>query len=468
MKTNIIKYINILCGILLVTSCASKEPQYETIEVKAPFPMEPINVFIYPEKDFSITDYGAVAGGKTINTEAIAKAIEACNKAGGGRVVIPAGEWLTGPIHFKSNVNLNLSKGAVLIFTDHPANYLPAVMTSWEGMECYNYSPLIYAFECENVAITGSGTIMPKMDFWKTWFPRPEPHMQALKKLYTMASTDVPVQERQMAVGDNNLRPHLIHFNRCKNVLLDGFKIRESPFWTIHIYMCNGGIARNLDVKAHGHNNDGIDLEMTRNFLVENCTFNQGDDAIVIKAGRNQDAWRLKTPCENIVIRNCTISKGHTLLGIGSEMSGGVRNVYMHDCVAPQTVVRIFFIKTNHRRGGFIENIHMENIKTSTTNRILEIDTEVLYQWKDLVPTYKEAFTRIQGIYMKDIECKSAQALYEIKGNSHLPVRDVMLENIQVGVLTDFINKAENVLNVREKNVSYSEFDKSKYEHVGW
>mgnify|MGYP000099122350 CR=1 FL=1 len=143
--------------------------------------------------------------------------------------------------------------------------------------------------------------------------------MDALKELYTMASTDVPVEQRQMAKGENHLRPHLIHFNRCKNVLLDEFKIRQSPFWTIHLYMCDGGIVRNLDVKAHGHNNDGIDLEMSRNFLIENCVFDQGDDAVVIKAGRNQDAWRLNTPCENIVIRHCNILKGHTLLGIGSE-----------------------------------------------------------------------------------------------------------------------------------------------------
>ncbi len=462
------KNISLLCTILLIVSCTSQTPRYETVEVNAPFPMSPINVFIYPEKDFSIEDYGAVPDGETINTEAIAKAIEVCNKAGGGRVIIPAGEWLTGPIHFKSNVNLHLLEGATLIFTDNPTDYLPAVMTSWEGMECYNYSPLLYAFECENVAITGSGIIQPKMDFWKTWFSRPKPHMEALKQLYTMASTNVPVHERQMAVGDNNLRPHLIHFNRCQNVLLDGFKVRESPFWTIHIYMCNGGIARNLDVKAHGHNNDGIDLEMTRNFLVENCSFNQGDDAIVIKAGRNQDAWRLDTPCENIVVRHCTILKGHTLLGIGSEISGGVRNIYMHDCVTPQTVVRVFFIKTNHRRGGFVENIYMENIKTGTTNRVLEIDTEVLYQWKDLVPTYEEKLTRIQGIHMKNIECESSQALYEIKGNPYLPVKDVVLENIQVGVLTDFINKSENVLDVKEKNVTYSHFDESKKEHVGW
>ena len=275
---------------------------YDFQSVAAPFPMPLIKTFRYPQKDFPITKFGAKQGGEFDNTKAIAKAIQACNQAGGGRVIIPAGEWLTGAIHFRSHVNLHLEEDAVLRFTDNPADYLPAVMTSWEGLECYNYSPLIYAFECENIAITGKGRLQPKMDAWKKWFARPQAHLDALKKLYTMASTDVPVEQRQMAAGENNLRPHLIHFNRCKNVLLDGFQIRESPFWTIHIYMCNSGIVRNLDVKAHGHNNDGIDFEMSRNFLVENCTFDQGDDAVVIKSGRNRDAWRLNTPCENIAL----------------------------------------------------------------------------------------------------------------------------------------------------------------------
>ena len=328
-------------------------------------------------------------------------------------------------------------------------------MTSWEGLECYNYSPLLYAFECENVAITGKGTLQPKMDTWKVWFKRPQPHLEALKELYTKASTNIPVIERQMAIGENHLCPHLIHFNRCKNVLLDGFKIRESPFWTIHLYMCDGGLVRNLDVKAHGHNNDGIDFEMSRNFLVEDCSFDQGDDAVVIKAGRNQDAWRLNTPCENIVIRNCQILKGHTLLGIGREISGGIRNIYMHDCTAPNSVMRLFFVKTNHRRGGFIENVYMKNVKAGTAQRVLEIDTEVLYQWKDLVPTYEERITRIDGIYMDKVTCESADAIYELKGNSKLPAKNVMIRDVKVGEVKEFVKKVNNVENVVEKNVTY-------------
>ncbi|MDL2304725.1 glycoside hydrolase family 28 protein [Bacteroides sp. OttesenSCG-928-D19] len=447
---------NLVWALICITVISCRQiPQYETVEVQAPFPMEPIKVFLYPEKDFSIVDYGAVEGGEAINTQAIARAIDVCNKAGGGRVVIPSGEWLTGPVHFKSNVNLHLAEGSVLHFTDNPADYLPAVMTSWEGMECYNYSPLLYAYECKNIAITGTGTLKPKMDVWRTWFKRPKPHMDALAQLYTMASTDVPVEERQMAVGENNLRPHLIHFNRCENVLLDSFKIRESPFWTIHLYMCNGGVVRNLDVRAHGHNNDGVDLEMSRNFLIEDCIFDQGDDAVVIKSGRNQDAWRLNTPCENIVVRNCTILAGHTLLGIGSELSGGIRNIYMHNCEAPNSVHRFFFVKTNHRRGAFVENIHMENVKCGSTLRVLEIDTDVLYQWRDLVPTYEEKITRIDGIYLNNVSCNSAKAIYELKGDERLPIQNVEIRNVHVGTVTEFIKKISNTENVTEENITF-------------
>lgn len=374
--------------------------------------------------------------------------------AGGGRVVVPAGEWFTGPIHLKSHVNLFLEEGAVVRFSDNPNDYLPAVMTSWEGLECYNYSPLIYAFECENVGISGKGTLAPVMDTWRTWFKRPEAHLNALRQLYSIGSTDVPVEQRQMARGENHLRPHLIHFNRCKNILLEDFHIHQSPFWTIHLYLCNSGVVRHLDVQAHGHNNDGIDLEMSRNFLIENCKFDQGDDAVVIKAGRNQDAWRLNTPSENIVVRDCDILNGHTLLGIGSEISGGVRNIYMTRCKVPQNVHRLFFLKTNHRRGGFIENIYLEDIEAGDMLRTFEVDTEVLYQWKDLVPTYETRITRIDGIHVKNIHCQSADAIYELKGDARLPIRNVFVENVKVDTVRQFINRLSNVENFQANEVS--------------
>lgn len=453
-----IRKLILFCAGLLATiapTTFAEGQKHERAQVEVPFPMDSVTLCTFPDKDFVITHYGAEAGGKKANTQAIAQAIDACNRAGGGRVIIPKGEWLTGPIHLKSNVNLHLEEGATVRFTDNPADYLPAVMVSWEGLECYNYSPLVYAFGCENIAITGKGTLAPKMGTWRVWFQRPKAHLDALAQLYSMGSTDVPVEYRQMARGENHLRPHLIHFNRCNRVILDGFKIRESPFWTIHLYLCNGGTVRNLDVKAHGHNNDGIDLEMSRNFLIEHCTFDQGDDAVVIKSGRNQDAWRLHTPSENIVIRHCTIREGHTLLGIGSEISGGVRNIYMHDCTVPQSVRRLLYLKTNHRRGGFIENIYLENIRTGSMQRVFEIDTDVLYQWKDLVPTYERKLTRIQNIHIRNVHGRSADAIYELKGEEEEPIKDVFIENVRVDTVRQFVNRIRNVEGLHENGVSY-------------
>lgn len=462
----------LLLSILFLTLSSFTTAKYDSIKVSAPFPMPAIAVYHFPHTDFNITKFGAKQKGTdtdrnciAANTQAFAQAMKACNKAGGGRVVVPKGEWPTGPIHFLSQCNLYLSEGAKVVFSSDPNDYLPAVEVSWEGLECMNYSPLVYAYQCENIAITGQGTLSPDMTTWKTWFSRPKPHMQALAQLYDWGSFDKPVSERMMARGENHLRPHLIHFNQCKNVLLEGFKIRQSPFWTIHIYRCTNGIARNLDVYAHGHNNDGIDLEMTKNFLVENCVFDQGDDAVVIKAGRNHDAWRIGCPTENIVIRNCHVRNGHVLLGCGSEISGGIRNVYMHDCNMEDKVLTLFYLKTNRRRGAFIDNIYMERVSANKMQRAFAIDTDVLYQWKDLVPTYKDSVTRISNIYMKDVKCHEADGVFQINGDKDLPIENVNIENVHVDTVKKYTTQAVNVNGLKVKKVTWDAFlGKSKRE----
>lgn len=450
----------IICGLVLgfVFLTGAKAQTYETINVEAPFHMEPIQVPVFPQRDFNIKKYGAVPGQIEKNKKAFAAAIAACNKAGGGRVVVPAGEWQVGPIHLKSHVNLHLEEGAVLRFSDNPQDYLPAVQTSWEGTECMNYSPLIYAFDCEDVAITGKGRLEPKMDTWKVWFKRPQPHVDAMRQLYVMGATDVPVSERMMAKGEYNMRPHLIHLNRCKHVLLDGFQIRNSPFWTIHLFMCDGGVVRGLDVQAHGHNNDGIDLEMTRHFLVENCTFDQGDDAVCIKAGRNRDAWRLDMPAEDIVIRHCTVKKGHSLLGIGSELSGGIRRIYMHDVESPSNVLHVVQVKTSERRGGFVDSIFVENLRTQNAQRVVGIYTDVLYQMRNIVPTFERRLTAISNIFINNITTANADAVYEILGEEELPIRNVHLKNISVEKVNKFFSFAENVIDLHTDNITYTDY----------
>ncbi|MCQ2392640.1 MAG: glycoside hydrolase family 28 protein, partial [Kiritimatiellae bacterium] len=205
------------------------------LNLEAPFGKYTIRETRFPDKTFSIADYGAKSDGSKC-TEAFAKAMAACSAAGGGHVVVPAGKWLTGAVHFKSNCDLHLEKDAVLEFTDDPADY-PEVHTTWEGIECYNYSPLLYAYEVENVAITGTGTIAPRMDLWRVWFKRPPEHMKATEHLYFWCSTNCPVASRRlMALKDSHMRPHLIQMNRANRVLLADFKIRASPPWTIHLY----------------------------------------------------------------------------------------------------------------------------------------------------------------------------------------------------------------------------------------
>lgn len=250
----------------------------------------------------------------------------------------------------------------------------------------------------------------------------------------------------------------MIHFNQCRNVLLDGFKIRNSPFWTIHMYRCEGGVVRNLDVYAHGHNNDGIDIEMTRNFLIEDCVFDQGDDGVVIKSGRNHDAWRIGRPTENIVVRNCRVRNAHGLLVVGSEISGGIRNVYMHDCSMDDKVITLFYLKTNHRRGAFIENIYMERVSANRMQRAFAVDTDVLYQWKDLVPTYKDSITAIRNIFMRDVRCHEADGIYEINGDKRLPVKNVNIENLEVDTVRKYTTRAANVEGLNTKNIKWKAF----------
>tara|TARA_R110002050_G_scaffold261556_1_gene401668 strand:- start:172344 stop:173738 length:1395 start_codon:yes stop_codon:yes gene_type:complete len=437
-------------------SCEDKKPRIkiQEIVVSAPFEMPKIKIPDFSDcPKISILEFGAIIGDKEKNAIAIEKAIEKVNKIGGGTVVIPEGEWITKKIHFKSNVNLHLNKGAVLLFSENPVDYLPAVHTTWEGMECYNYSPLIYAYQCKNIAITGKGEIKAKMDVWKKWFARPTAHMENLKRLYMLASNNSPVSDRQMVNDSANFRPQLIQFNRSENILLEGITITNSPFWTIHPYLSKNIVIRDLNVYAHGHNNDGVDPEMSQNMLIENCVFDQGDDAIAVKSGRNQDAWRLNTPSKNIVIRNCTVKNGHQLLAIGSELSGGIENIFMDNCnvLEGAKMFHLLFIKTNERRGGFVNGIYMSNITSGNVDKgILGIETDVLYQWRDLVPTIERKLTPIKNVNLENIKVSNVEFISRILGQEELPIQDINLKNITADSIKIKKHIHEFVLNFNE------------------
>ena len=406
----------------------------------APFAMPTVTEAMSPERRFSIVEYGAKDDG-TKCTEAFARAMASCERAGGGHVVVPAGTWVTGAVRFRSNCDLRLERDAVVVSTDDPADY-PPVHTSWEGVECVNYSPLFYAYGCTNVAITGPGTLAPRMDRWRTWFARPPSHMAAIERLYHWCSTNAPVAKRNLLeLKEARMRPHLIQMNRCANVLLDGFRIRESPFWMIHLYHSENCIVRNLDTKARGHNNDGVDIEMTRNVLVEKCHFDQGDDGVVLKAGRNADGWRLNRPTENVVVRDCDMVSCHSLLGIGSELSGGVRNVWMTRCTVADTYAMLR-IKTGPRRGGFVENVWIDHCRGKRMNQVVDLVTDYCAQWGRF-PDYELRPTRIRNIHASDLVADRAGVAVRLLGSKELPPEDITISNVRVssvGTLRDIRN----------------------------
>jgi unsaturated rhamnogalacturonyl hydrolase len=335
----------------------------------------------FPARDFEISRYGAVPGGENDSTGAIRQAIEACHAAGGGRVVVPAGTFLTGAIHLKSNVNLYLAEGATLKFSTDPEKYLPVVFTRFEGTECMNYSPLIYAFEQENIAVTGAGTLdgsASDQNWWK-WARRSEgaetPARASVRKLLDFGERGVPVKDRIFGKGEY-LRPSFIQPYRSRNILIEGIKIINSPMWEIHPVLSSNVTVRKVQISTHGPNNDGCDPESSRDVLIEDCIFDTGDDCIAIKSGRDNDGRRVNVPSENIIVRNSTMKDGHGGVVMGSECSGGIRNVFVENChMDSPNLERALRFKSNARRGGFAENVFMRNVEVGQVKEaILTID----------------------------------------------------------------------------------------------
>jgi unsaturated rhamnogalacturonyl hydrolase len=327
----------------------------------------------FPRRDFVITNFGAVGDGKTDCTAAIAKAIDACAQKGGGRVVVPAGQFLTGAIHLKSNVNLHLDKtNSVLLFSTDPKAYLPVVFTRFEGTELYNFSPLIYALGQKNVAVTGDGLLdgQASNDNWLAW-----KSSSARSKLVQMATDNVPVEQRQFGEADH-LRPSFVEFNRCENVLIEGVRIRRSPMWELHPLLCTNVTVRGVDIVSHGANNDGCDPESCRDVLIEKCLFDTGDDCIAIKSGRNTDGRRVNVPSVNLIIRDCIMRDGHAGTAIGSEISGSCSNVFVYNCeMSSPNLVCALRLKSNAVRGGVLQNIFMRNVNVGVVkDSVLQID----------------------------------------------------------------------------------------------
>jgi polygalacturonase/outer membrane protein assembly factor BamB len=401
--------------------------------INAPFDMPQLQRPLFPNRTFNIADYGAKGDGTTNNTAAFRKAIEACHKAGGGKVLVPAGKWLTGAIHLKSNVNLHMVKDAEIHFSDDPQDYLPAVFTRWAGFEVMNYSPLIYANGCQSIAVTGPGKLFGHGKKWWEWNKRLDERNKVGPKLQAFGAKGVPAGEHVFASPELGLRPQFISPIHCRGVLLEGFAIMGSgPFWTIHFVYCENVIARGLAVHSQGGpNGDGINLDSTRNALVEHCFLDTDDDAVAIKSGINEDGRRVGKPSENIVVRHC-YSKGPRWgsISIGSDMSGGVRNVYITDVEFDGTLLGVQ-IKTNKERGGMVENITYEDIKLrNVRNEAIKIDTN--YGAWGAASKDAAHYPTLRNITYRDVTCEGAGAAVSMNGSSHQPIENVTLENISI------------------------------------
>lgn len=354
--------------------------------------------------EVSIEQFGAVQGEKC--TDAIAAAIAHVAEQGGGRVTVPAGEWLTGQIHLRSNVDLHFARGAQVTFSANPTDYLPVVFTVYEGIRCYNYSPLIYGRGLENVAVTGEGVLDGNGPEWWKWAK----NLLARDILY---NGGLPLEERVFGTPEYGLRPMFLQILESKNVLIEGITLLQSPCWTVHPVWCEDVIVRGVTIEnpTVSPNTDGVNIESCNRALVEDCTVvTTGDDMYCLKAGRNEDAWEVGIPCENVIIRRCR-SLGPSMSGgivIGSEMSADVRNILAEDCdfACNANCIRI---KAKDGRGGVVENIDYRNLHLTEGIRGINLSFRYSCEATDDPKEPGKYMPTIRNIYCENIVCDSVK-----------------------------------------------------------
>jgi len=416
----------------------------------------------FPGRVFDITRYGAVAGGEKDATDAIAKAIAACSQSGGGRVVAPRGEFLTGPVHLKSNTNLHLDEGSTLKFSRDTKAYLPVVLTRFESTECMNYSPLIYALDQTNVAVTGTGMLGGQADR-EHWWPQKgntrdgaQPGAPTQKAdadaLVEMGNKDVPVSQRIFGEG-HYLRPAFFQPYRCTNVLIEGVSIRNSPMWELNPVLCRNVTVRGVKIASYGPNNDGCDPECCTDVLIEGCVFETGDDCIAIKSGRNRDGRRVGVACENIIIRDCTMKDGHGGVALGSEGSGGIHNVFIDNCrMDSPNLQRALRLKTNTFRGGSYENVYFTN---TTVGQVAEAVVEVDFFY----PEYDNREGRgggfkplVSNVVVENVTSQTSKRAVYLRGYENAPVSGVRIAHCSFGKVTQD-DVIENVKDLQLEDV---------------
>jgi polygalacturonase len=401
----------------------------------------------FPDRIFPVTRFGAVGDGVTKDTAAFATAISACSRSGGGHVVVPPGNFLTGAIHLLSHVDLHVEVGATILFSQDPADYLPVVFTRWQGIELMNYSPFIYAYGQRNIAVTGAGTLngQADADHWWSWKSLETADFDTLE---TMADDDVPVSQRVFGAG-HYLPPQMVQPFLCDTVLLEGVTVTNSPFWHLNPNLCRNVTVDGLTISSSGPNTDGCDPESCTGVVVRNVTFDTGDDCMAIKSGRDADGRRVNVPCQNVVIEKCDFANGHGGITIGSEMTGGVKNIYARDLTMNSANLQAGHrIKTNTLRGGYVLNTNVYRVTAGTVGGpLLLIQGNYNAQTGDFPPD-------VTGITLRDWTVQSCEGIWSIVGASATdPVGTATLENLAITASTA-ANSAKNITSLVVEDVA--------------
>ncbi|WP_339659102.1 glycoside hydrolase family 28 protein [uncultured Polaribacter sp.] len=436
----------IVLSFLLLASCQKKIISDGKTQSSVWHKMNEITALVkepvFLNRDFNVLDFGGKADGVFNNAEAFKKAISACAKNGGGRVLVPKGKYLTGAIHLENNVNFHVSEGAEILFSTNPKDYYPLVATSFEGIELMNYSPLIYANNKTNVAVTGKGVLNGQASNknwwawcgkdtygWKKGTPMQKDSLN-LPRLMQMGDDGTLLKDR--IFGDNHyLRPNFIEFYECNNALLKDVKIVNAPFWIIHPFKSTNVIVDGVTVESHGPNNDGCDPEYSKNVIIKNCTFNTGDDCIAIKAGRDADGRRVAIKTENIVVQNCKMIDGHGGVVIGSEMSAGVSNVFVENCTMDSPELdRAIRIKTNSRRGGTVDGVYVRNLKIG---QVKEAVLKVNMHYATYANQTGNFIPKIKNILLENVKVKNGGSFGILaNGYEESPIENITFINVKI------------------------------------
>jgi polygalacturonase len=411
---------------------------------------------VFPGRTFPVTRFGGVGDGVTDCTEAFRRAIAACHGAGGGRVLVPDGAFLTGAIHLRSNVNLHVEDGGTIRFHTDPAKYLPEVLTRWEGIECFNYSPLIYAYGERNVAVTGPGVLDGRATLgpWESWYQQGGGQSADQQALRQMGRDGVPVSERRFGDG-HFLRPSMVQLYRCQNVLVGDLTIVDPPMWTVHPVLSANVTVRDVTVHSTLYNTDGCDPDSCSDVHVVGCRFDTNDDCVAVKSGRDEDGHRVGVPSERVVVERCKFAGRWGGITVGSEMSGGVQKVFTRDCeVNPADfpghypVKYPLYVKTNKRRGGVIDGVHLRDIVGGRVER------EALYVILDY---NNEVGTRpvvVQNISVDGMVIDGARTAVWLNGLETDPIRHVEVRDSHFTAVANPVNTINFVEDLRFSDVT--------------